>query len=228
VRDISTFRVVPSARSTSIACDAFAVATVEHLLAAFAGLGVRSGCRVVLGGDDELPLLDGSAMAFTKRLLELDLPRSGSVLRVARAGRVTAGEAMYDFAPGDAVNVTAEVDLPASCERIATWNGEPATFMQVARARTFALEADIAELERLGVAQHVDPASVVVVSDDRLWGSGSVAPDEPARHKLLDLVGDAYLAGGPPLGSLRATRPGHARNHQAFAEARARGILEVV
>jgi len=52
-----------------------------------------------------------------------------------------------------------------------------------------------------------------------------LAQDEAARHKLLDLIGDAYLHGGPPIGRVRAHRPGHAANHAAFARAKELGVI---
>jgi UDP-3-O-acyl-N-acetylglucosamine deacetylase len=67
---------------------------------------------------------------------------------------------------------------------------------------------------------------VVVLTPDAILCAGRpFAPDEPARHKLLDMMGDLYLHGGPPAGRLRAVRPGHAANARAFARAREEGIL---
>jgi UDP-3-O-[3-hydroxymyristoyl] N-acetylglucosamine deacetylase len=225
VRELGVFRVGTTRRATDIACDAFTVSTVEHLLAGFAGLGLRSGCRVVLGGHDELPLLDGSAMTYARALLALELPTSPPSLAVSRPGLVEVDGSTYDFQPADGVHVSVDVDLPASCAPQASWDGHVQSFMGIASARTFALEEDVAELNRLGLARHVDPASALVVSESTIHGSGVVLPDEPARHKLLDLLGDAYLYGGPPRGRLHATRPGHARNHRAFERAIAQGIL---
>ena len=85
------------------------------------------------------------------------------------------------------------------------------------------LARDIGELVAGGLARHVEPASVVVLAPEAILHAGrAFSPDEPARHKLLDLLGDLYLSGGPPLGRLRAVRPGHAANAVA-AQARARG-----
>jgi len=133
---------------------------------------------------------------------------------------------IYEFSPCDDVRVEVSVELPAFCTREASWNGEPETFVRdIAPARTFMLERDADELSRRGLARHVDPASVLVVTDTHIAGAGEIAPDEPARHKLLDLIGDAYLHGGPPRGLVRATKPGHGRNHAAFARAIAMGVI---
>jgi UDP-3-O-acyl-N-acetylglucosamine deacetylase len=66
----------------------------------------------------------------------------------------------------------------------------------------------------------------VVIAEDAIHAAGApFAPDEPARHKLLDLVGDMYLYGGPPRGRVRAFRPGHAATHAAMARALDLGVL---
>ena len=224
-REMGDFRVAATRRATDIACDAFAVATVEHLFAAFAGLGVRAGCRVVVEGPaGELPLLDGAALAWMRALETLGFePTAGASLRVVKAGIVEVEGSTYAFEPSATTRVEVEVDLPPSCARAASWDGGP--FERIAAARTFATEADVEALARDGLARHVDPASVLVVTSDAIRGVGDIAPDEPARHKLLDLVGDAFLHGGPPVGRLAATRPGHARNHVAFTRARAMGLV---
>ncbi len=225
-RPLSAFRVARTRFSTHIACDAFDLRTVEHLFAALAGLGVRRGLRLVVSGGDELPMLGGGAVEYAHQIARLAPSKTPPALRVARAGRIEVEGSTYELEPGD-VHVEVDVELPAPCTRTATWNGRADAFVtDIAAARTFAIEEDVAELTRLGFARHVDPKSVLVVSaDGTIHGHGVIAPDEPARHKLLDLIGDAYLYGGPPRGTMRVTRPGHTRNHAAFAQALARGLL---
>ena len=225
-RALDDFRLEDADFCTSIACDAFRLRTVEHLFAALAGLGVRDGLRVVVVGE-ELPLVDGGARAFASRLATLGLAPRGPRLRVAREGVVDVEGSAYAFMPGPRVEVEVEVELPPSCAPRARWAGDAASFaLRVAPARTFALERDLPRLAALGLARHVAPEHALVVTDDSIHGSGPVEPDEPARHKLLDLIGDAYFHGGPPLGVLRARRPGHARNHAALRRALEQGILE--
>ena len=225
VREVADFRLADARFSTAIACEAFAVRTVEHLFAALAGLGIREGVRVVVRGE-EIPLLDGGAAAFASDLLALGIAPRPPPLRVTREARIEVEGSAYVFAPGDDTHVAVEVDLPACCAREASWDGDAADFVaRIAPARTFALERDVAELERLGLARHVPFESVLVVAEGAIHGHGEVARDEPARHKLLDLIGDAYFHGGPPRGSLRAVRPGHARNHAALSRAIELGVL---
>ncbi|MCL2451226.1 MAG: UDP-3-O-acyl-N-acetylglucosamine deacetylase [Polyangiaceae bacterium] len=206
---------------------AFRVATVEHALAALAGLGVYTGVAVEIDGP-EMPLLDGAAATWCAALDALRLRACPPRLRVARAASVVLGASCYDFKPGDgvAVRVCFETD-DVRLAPDARWDGDPDDFRaRIAPARTFVLARDLATIERLGLARHVDPRAVVAITKDAIHCAGRpFEPDEPARHKLLDLVGDLYLHGGPPRGMVVARRPGHAATWQAICRARDEGIL---
>jgi UDP-3-O-[3-hydroxymyristoyl] N-acetylglucosamine deacetylase len=142
-------------------------------------------------------------------------------------GQVEVGESVYTFRPGEH-RLSVEVDFgDAPVEAKAEWGGDALDFAQrIASARTFALERDLDELGRLGLAARAAPESVVVIGACGVFAAGrAFAADEPARHKLLDLIGDTYAHGGPPIGELSALRPGHAATHAALREALARGIL---
>jgi UDP-3-O-[3-hydroxymyristoyl] N-acetylglucosamine deacetylase len=205
---------------------AFRIRMVEHAFAALAGLGVRSGIALEVEGA-EMPLLDGGAAAWCAALDQLRPPASPPRLRVARPGIIDVGASRYEFSPGPRVDVrvrfeTDDVRLAGD----ACWAGDPDDFRaRIAPARTFALAHDLAEIERLGLARHVDPAAVVVVTPHAIHCQGAFEADEPARHKLLDLVGDLYLYGGPPRGSVTARRPGHTATFHAVARAIREGIL---
>jgi UDP-3-O-[3-hydroxymyristoyl] N-acetylglucosamine deacetylase len=225
---VDRFAVVDTARATTIAAldGRIRVATVEHAFAALAGLGIRAGVVLVVDGE-ELPLLDGGAAEWCKALEALRLPPSVPLSRVARAGVVEVGASYYEFRPADRVEVEARLELDhPDVTPEARWTGDASDFRaRIAPARTFVLASDVEDLARRGLARHVDPRSVVVLSHDSVHCVGPYVPDEPVRHKLLDLLGDAYLHGGPPLGRTRAVRPGHAANRTAFTRAWADGIL---
>lgn len=208
----------------------FTVELVEHLFAALGGLGVYAGIELEVDGP-EVPLVDGSAQRFAEALLALDAPSAPPALVVERAAQLKVERSSYFFEPADAVRLEVEVqfrELPA--ER-ASWDGSRAAFLtDIAPARTFGFLSDAELLRRQGRALHVDPAVVLVLDEAgrALAPAAPVGASELARHKLLDLVGDSYLYGGPPLGRLRATRPGHAATHRVFQEALAGGILRRV
>ena len=221
-----------SARSTTVSTrdGRLSLRTVEHLFAALGSLSIRDGAVVELDGP-EVPLVDGGARAFVDGLLSLGVGPSPPTLRIVRSGVIDVGASRYELEPPEHaadVRVEVEVDFDdVRLERHARWNGDAADFRErIAPARTFGFEQEVDELMARGLASHVAPESVVVVARDGILSAGRpFRSDEPARHKLLDLVGDLYAHGGPPLGHVRAIRPGHASTHEAIGRALASGVL---
>ncbi|HVJ89180.1 MAG TPA: UDP-3-O-acyl-N-acetylglucosamine deacetylase [Labilithrix sp.] len=208
------------------------VRTVEHLFAALGALSIRDGVVIEIDGP-EVPLLDGGARAWLDALLSLGVDPSPTPLWVMRRGSIEVGPSRYEFHPPEHPNdIRIEVDVDfgdARLERHARWEGGAADFYErIALARTFGFDRDIGELLERGLASHVAPESVVVIAFDEILSAGRpFSSDEPARHKLLDLVGDLYAHGGPCVGSLRATRPGHAATHEAIRRGLESGLLMV-
>jgi UDP-3-O-[3-hydroxymyristoyl] N-acetylglucosamine deacetylase len=206
----------------------FRVDLVEHLFGALGGLGVHSGVLVTVHGP-EIPLLDGGARQLTTAIASLDCPRERPALFIAEAAVVQTHESTYEFAPGDDVRLAVETNFAGVGVERAEWDGSAESFVRdIAPARTFGFARDADRLRARGRAVRVDLRAVMVLDDDgRVLPPGEPErPHELARHKLLDLVGDAYSFGGPPLGSIRASRPGHRANHAAMAEAIATGIVK--
>jgi UDP-3-O-[3-hydroxymyristoyl] N-acetylglucosamine deacetylase len=228
---LSAFRVAATLRATTIECRTpgglLRVATVEHLLGALAGLGVFEGLVVEVDGP-ELPLLDGGGARWAEAVDSLGLQPGAPPLRIARREVIEVGASRYECSPGptQVVQAVFESDDPRLAST-AEWTGDRADFRRrIAPARTFALASDAEDLLASGLARRVDPSSVVLVTREAIHASGApFTPDEPARHKLLDLMGDLYLAGGPPLGALKAVRPGHAANAEACRLGLARGVF---
>lgn len=202
---------------------------VEHLFAALGGLGVGAGVRVAVDGD-ELPLLDGGALRFAEAILALGIAPAPApdALVITRRASIARGAAVYDFAPGPAAALRVEVEFRAPVGReSASWSGGAADFLErIAPARTFGWADEHAALLASGRANAVDLGAVLVL-DERgaIAGCRPAAKDECARHKLLDLIGDLAIHGGPPRGSITASRPGHAATHAVVAEAMAIGVL---
>jgi UDP-3-O-[3-hydroxymyristoyl] N-acetylglucosamine deacetylase len=227
---VDELEVASTLRATTVrlAGGSLRVATVEHAFAALAGMGIYDGVTLDVDGP-EMPLLDGGARAWCDALAELVAGGAGPRLRVSHAAVIEAGSSRFEFTPGGEgidVEVRLELDDPRVAPT-ARWRGDPGDFRaRIAPARTFALARDVEELARANLARHVPPSSVVLLAPDSVHCAGPpFAADEPARHKLLDLVGDLYLYGGPPLGRVHAIRPGHAANAQAFRRARESGVL---
>jgi UDP-3-O-acyl-N-acetylglucosamine deacetylase len=221
-------RVVVTERTTTVSAGPKTVATVEHLLAACAALGLHEGLSAMVG--DELPLLDGASSAFLRALGELDLPCAMPPLRVTREAVLSSGSSRYSFRPaGVAASSVVSVKLELDDARIdldAAWDGTREDFERIGSARTFAFAHEVPDLIRAGSATHVDPKSVVVLTPDEILSQGApFTSDEPARHKLLDLMGDLFLYGGPPRGEVHAERPGHRATHDIVQRALEMGVL---
>ncbi len=213
-------------RSTRVRGGGLVLATVEHLFAALGGLGIREGLVVEVDGP-EIPIVDGGARAFAEALS--GFAPTPPVTRVVASGSVSIGGSTYMFTPGP-MRVEVAIDFgDARLAPEASWDGDAADFTdRIAPARTFAFAREIDALAERGLAKHIPPSSVVVLGDAILTAGAPFTPDEPARHKLLDLIGDSYLHGGPFVGRLRATRPGHSATHTAMRHAWASGWLERV
>jgi UDP-3-O-[3-hydroxymyristoyl] N-acetylglucosamine deacetylase len=223
---------VSAERATVVRAGGAEVATVEHLLAACAAFGLHEGLSVEVRGG-EVPLLDGGAAAFARALASLDLSAVAPRLEVVRDEVIQQGESRYTFrrasataSPAARVSVTIAFGDPRLSPE-AAWNGTRDDFVQrIAAARTFAFSHEVAELAARGHASHVDPESVVLIADAEVLSRGRpFTEDEPARHKLLDLMGDLFLYGGPPRGEVHALRPGHATTHAVMRRALAAGIV---
>lgn len=246
---VSELALVGTARTTTVRAAGRTIALVEHLFAALGSHGLHCGVAIDLEPDDatELPLLDGGARAFCDALLTLGSalpPSSPPPLVVARAGEVAIGASRYAFEPpahrdaghgdGGRARVETRVEIELAWEPArddlatrAAWDGDRRDFVdRIAPARTFATARDVDAMLAAGVVTRGARSDAVVLVDAAMaTGDGGFARDEPARHKLLDLVGDLYLYGGPPHGVVRAFRPGHANTHAAVAEAFACGLL---
>lgn len=226
---IHQLAVVDTARSTTVGSPdgMIRVATIEHVFAALAGLGIHEGVAVVIEGQ-EAPLADGGARRYADALNALSLATSAPRLRVRRDAVLEVGASRYELSRGEgiAVDVVVDFDRPGLA-RGASWAGDAEDFRtRIAGARTFGFEREVADLLARGLASHVTPESVVVIGPQRILSSGEpFTDDEPARHKLLDLLGDLYLYGGPPIGKVRATRPGHAATHEVMRRALAQGVV---
>ena len=226
---VSALGVVDTTRSTTVAGaeGRLRIGTVEHVFAALGGLGIHQGVAVVIEGP-EAPLGDGGARAYADALRALGCTASTGALHVVRDGEVTVGASRYELRRGDGVELDVAIDF--ADERIAGsawWRGDAEDFYRrIASARTFGFEHEIADLLARGLASHVTPESVVVIGKERILAAGApFLADEPARHKLLDLIGDLYVHGGPPRGKVRAMRPGHAATHEVMRRALAEGLV---
>lgn len=211
--------VVEATLCTTLGNDAgIKVATVEHLLAALAGCRIDNVVVEVDG--PEMPIMDGSAAPFVfliecAGVVSQDKPRR--VIEVLKRVAVSDGGREASLSPGDGFSVGFEIDFDSNAigkqdKSVRLVNG---TFKgEISRARTFGFAEEVDQLRKMGLARggSLDNA-VVVRGDEILNDEGLRYDDEFVRHKILDCVGDLYLAGAPISGHFQGFRSGHAMNH---------------
>ncbi len=199
--------------------DAASVDSVEHVLAALAGLGVDN-VRIELDGP-EAPILDGSAQPFVEAVDEAGIvsqPAPRRVIAVRAPVRVAMGSAFAELAPGeDGLTLDVAIDYPdpAIGQQRRVTALDPLIFRgNVARARTFGFVRDVERMWRAGFARGSSLDNSVAIAESRVLNAGGLRfPDEFVRHKTLDAIGDLALAGAPLLGRFRSFRGGHRLNH---------------
>ncbi len=220
--------IVRCDQGVSIAVGAATLDLVEHAAAALGGLGLREGVSLEVEGG-EVPLLDGGAAELVRALSSLGVAPSPPRLVVTRAWETSIGASRYALEPSEGVELACEIEFEhrAIGAQRAVFHGDPAEFArEIAPARTFGFARDHAALLARGRARAVPLDAVIVFDDEGVTPGCRLAwPDEPARHKLLDLIGDLALYGGPPRGRVVATRPGHAATHALVRAALATGAL---
>jgi UDP-3-O-[3-hydroxymyristoyl] N-acetylglucosamine deacetylase len=207
--------------ATTLGRDGVTIGTVEHLLAAFAGLGVDDA-RVEVDGP-EVPILDGSAAPFVILIHEaglrpLAVPRLH--LRITRPVEVVRGAASVRLSPAEHLEVryTIGFDHPLLRHQSRSVRITPQTFTdEVAPARTFGFLREVEMLRRGGLALGGSLDNAVVIGETGVLNNKLRFEDEFVRHKILDALGDLALLGHPLLGRLEATRAGHAL-HAAVAQ----------
>lgn len=195
------------------------IGTVEHLMAALSGCHIDNAVVEVSG--PEIPIMDGSSQPFVF-LLEcagirhLEAPKR--IVKILKPVRVEAGESSAELVPSDEFSVGFEIDfnrtvVPNQEISVSLVNG---TFRkEIARARTFGFMEEVEQLRQagLGLGGSLDNA-VIVDGDEILNEDGLRYDDEFVRHKVLDAVGDLFLAGGLIQGHFSGFRSGHALNNQ--------------
>lgn len=207
--------VLDSRLATVLGADGWRVSTVEHLLAALRALGVDNALIAVDG--PEIPVLDGSALPWVALirdtgLIEQDAPRKTLVLR--REIAVSDGARTARLSPGPGLRLEASIDYPHPAigrQQLALDATDFATDIAPARTYGFLHEVEAMRAAGLGLGGSLDNA-VVYGPDGPLNPGGLRFPDEPVRHKLLDMTGDLALAGIPIQGHFSAHLPGHALN----------------
>ncbi|MGR9045918.1 MAG: UDP-3-O-acyl-N-acetylglucosamine deacetylase [Gammaproteobacteria bacterium] len=207
--------------STTLVQDGIKISTIEHLLSAFAGLGIDNAIIDVSAA--EVPIMDGSAGPFVFLLQsagieEQDRPKQ--YIRIKRGIRVEEGDKWAAFEPFNGFKVTFTIDFehPAFEDHLKTavMDFSSTTFVkEVSRARTFGFMKDIDMLRQNNLALGGSLDNAIVVDEDKVLNEDGLRyADEFVKHKILDAIGDLYLLGHSLIGEFVGYKSGHGLNNK--------------
>ncbi len=209
--------------STNVVMDDVKIGTVEHLMSAFAGLGIDNVYVDLTAA--EVPIMDGSAAPFVFLMQSAgieELNRPKKFLRVTKPVEVRHGDKWARFDPfeGFKISFTINFDHPIfvnSDQKTSVDFSSTSFIKEVSRARTFGFMRDLEELRNAGLAQGGSLDNAVVLNDSNVVNEDGLRyGDEFVKHKVLDAIGDLYMLGHPLIGEFTAHKSGHALNNQAL------------
>lgn len=220
------FGVTDTRLCSAIEANGAKVATIEHLMSAFAGLGIDNAYVDLTGS--EVPIMDGSAAPFVFLIQSAGVeqqPAAKRFFRVKSSVEVRDGDKWARFDPFDGfkLSFSIEFDHPAferSAQSAVVDFAHTSYVKEVARARTFGFIQEVEALRDSGLALGGSLDNAIVVDEYRVLNAeGLRYSDEFVKHKLLDAIGDLYLIGHPLIGSFSAHKSGHALNNRLLRAA---------
>lgn len=221
--------------------DGVSVSTVEHVLSAFAALGLDNAVIEIDG--PEIPIMDGSAAAFVGAITRAGLQRQEArrkVLKIKKMVSYQEGDKEAYLSPANGAYFGFEILFPTPLigrQKMTHHLTEHTYRRDIAAARTFGFLHEVEALRKMGLARGGSLENAIVIGKDENGGDKVLNPDglryknEFVRHKILDAIGDIALAGFPLLGHYHGVRAGHAMNnkilHVLFQQPDAYEIVEL-
>ena len=216
--------IVQRDRRSALQSGAAVIETPEHCLAAIHALDIDN--LIIEMEGSELPGFDGSSEEYFRTLQKCGIEIQDAVQRpiiVSESVCITEGDKSIYALPyqGSGLSLTYDMDYTQhtgvgrqiySCELSEAMYGQ-----NLARARTFVLEAEARQMQALGIGTHLSPKDILVISSDGPIKNAYRYPDECVRHKVVDLIGDLRLAGRPIIGRIVAYKTGHSLNQKLVA-----------
>ncbi len=208
---------------TAISSQGAQIKTIEHLLAALAGLGVDNAIVEVDAG--EIPVLDGSSGPFVRLIRAAGLvtqKRAQPFLKITQPIEVTDGVRRVVIEPSSTPKVTYTISYnhPMIGQQAFDFEYSSSGFeREIADARTFGFLREVEALWARGLGKGGSLDNTVVLSENGVMNQDGLRfQDEFVRHKILDLIGDLALMGMPFIGHVKADRSGHALHTKLVAE----------
>jgi UDP-3-O-[3-hydroxymyristoyl] N-acetylglucosamine deacetylase len=195
------------------------VSTIEHLLSAFAALGLDNAIVEING--PEIPIMDGSAIHFVEKLNVTGLARQNAArlaLRIKKTVSYKEGDKETFLSPADGAFFGMEIDFANPLigrQKYIHALTESHYRSDIATARTFGFLPEIEQLKKLGFARGGSLDNAIVIDGDKVLNpEGLRFRNEFVRHKILDAIGDLYLAGAHLIGHYHGVKAGHAMNNK--------------
>ena len=195
------------------------ISTIEHLMSALSGLHIDN-LNIYINAN-EVPIMDGSSKPFVEMIEEIGIKQQSKkrkLLNVKKSIEVAENNTSVKIVPNNQFSIDFEIDFPSkivskqSCQ-LQLINGNYKT--DIAAARTFGFEKDVKYLRSNGLALGGSLDNAVVVGENEILNKDGLRyTDEFVRHKILDSIGDLYLAGSPIIGYFYGNKSGHYLNNQ--------------
>jgi UDP-3-O-[3-hydroxymyristoyl] N-acetylglucosamine deacetylase len=195
------------------------VSTIEHLMSALSGMHIDN--MLVLIDGPEVPIMDGSSKPFVELLEKNEIILQAfdrKIIKVKKEVKVTKDDSFVKIAPNNQFSINFEIDFEShlikkqECQ-LQMINGNYKT--DISSARTFGFEKDVKQLRKNGYALGGSLENAVVVGENSILNEDGLRfSDEFVRHKILDSIGDLYLAGNPVQGYFYGKKSGHFLNNQ--------------
>lgn len=206
--------------STCLIKDGVRISTVEHLLAAMAGLGIDNA--IIDVSAPEVPIMDGSSSPFVFLIQSagvLEQEKAKKFVRIKKPVTVTDGDKSASFEPYDGfkIDFTIEFDHPVfkNTQQNSVIDLSGTSFVkEISRARTFGFMNDIEYLRANNLARGGSMENAIVLDQYKVLNEDGLRySDEFVKHKILDAIGDLYLLGNSPIGAFKGVKSGHALNN---------------
>lgn len=211
--------------STTLMNGDIKVSTVEHLLAAMAGLGIDNA--IVEVSAPEVPIMDGSAGPFVFLIQSAGIQEQAAAkkfIRIKKPVVVQEGDKIASFLPFDGFKVTFSIDFDHPVFQGRTLKtsvdfSSTSFVKEVSRARTFGFMHEIEYLRSKGLAKGGSIDNAIVVDEYRILNEDGLRyEDEFVKHKVLDAIGDLYLLGNSLIGEFKAHKSGHGLNNKSLRQ----------
>ena len=212
--------VVDTRLSTCIAVGSARVSTIEHLMSAFAGLGIDN-VYVDIDGP-EVPILDGSAGPFVFLIQSAGIEEQRSAkrfIRVLRPVEVRDADKWARFEPYDGFRISFAIEyshpvFATGQQSVCVDFAETSYVQEVSRARTYGFMQDVEAMRSQGLALGGSLDNAIVMDEHRVLNNDGLRyENEFVKHKVLDAIGDLYLLGHPIIGAYSGHKSGHALNN---------------